>query len=83
MEGLNGEVMDEIKRIEREEKFSEGIALPGYHEVVARLTDFERAICIYMNNVLNSVNASNGQDSTSQTRKSLAFFILFINLVVF
>ncbi len=74
MEEFGGEVMDEIKRIEREGKFSEGIALPGYHEVVDPLTPFERAINTCMHNVLNSEMDKSLKSFQAQALSNLMWF---------
>ena len=44
-------VLNEILKIEKSGKFNEGVPLPGSHEFVASLNNFERAIYTYAINI--------------------------------
>lgn len=51
---FNSTRFNEILEIERKGIFNEGFALPGYHEVIDTLNDFERAVYTLAINVFNS-----------------------------
>jgi hypothetical protein len=51
---LNGKVSKRILEIEKSGKFHKGYTLPGCHEFVAHLNDYERAICTYMEEIFIS-----------------------------
>ncbi len=54
MEGIGGDILRCIALI-RKSDFIEGPALPGIHEVVGQLDDFERAVVTYLMSTIKSL----------------------------